>query len=294
MGWRWRRAAGIVVGLGLVAVELNGVGALWKPASLKEDWRHAAQYVAHQAGPNDVALIYLGYYRDAFNYYFRDARPVVGISSLPGEQDAVLSRYKDYDVIWFVQSGEYIVDPDHLNQKWLEAHYPEVAELYPSGIIVKGFAVKYRTPGLPPLAIPSQVTYSNGLALAGYRVPETSLPVNDVWLHPPSTWVHVMLYWTATQPLAEGTHIAVTLEDEAGNVWGGNLPRPNDLNAFYPPQQWQPGEVVRQDFDVNTNPQLSPGTYKVVLRVYPPGSEAALVSSAGDDWLILERVTLTR
>jgi hypothetical protein len=270
------------------------VSGLWKPSALKEDWRHAAQYIAQQSGPNDVALIYLGYYQDAFNYYFRDARPVIGLANVPGEENTVLPRYKDYDVIWFVQSGEYIVDPDHLNQKWLEAHYPEVTELYPSGIIVKGFAVNYRTASLPPLATPSQITYSNGLALSGYRVPQTTLPVNDVWLHPPSTWIHVMLYWSVAQPLAEPVRIAVTLEDEGGNVWGGDLPRPNDLQAFYPPQKWQPGEVVRQDFDINTNPELTPGQYKVVLRVYPTGSDAALVNSSGEDWLILERITLTR
>jgi mannosyltransferase len=292
--WRWQRAAGLLVGVALIGVELNGTSALWQPAALKEDWRNAAQVVAHQSGPNDEALIYLAYYRDAFNYYFKDARPVVGLATQPSEADAVLPGYKDAEVLWFVQSGEYIVDPDHLNQKWLEAHYPETTELYPSGIIVKGFAVRYRTASLPPLAIPAQITYSNGLTLAGYRIPETTLPVNDIWLHPPSTWVHVVLYWSVAQPLAEAARITVNLEDEAGNVWGGNLPRPNDLEAFYPSQKWQPGEVVRQDFDVNTNPQLAPGRYKVVLRVYPAGSDTARVNSNGEDWFILERVTLTR
>jgi hypothetical protein len=64
--------------------------------------------------------------------------------------------------------------------------------------------------------------------------------------------------------------MAASLEDEAGEVWGGELPRAGDLRAFYPPARWQPGEVIRQDLGINTNPDLA----------------------AGDDWLILGRVTL--
>jgi 4-amino-4-deoxy-L-arabinose transferase-like glycosyltransferase len=292
--WRWQRAVGAVVGLGLVGAQLYGVSTVWQSEFLKEDWRHAAHLVEAEAGPDDVVLVYLYYYRDAFQYYFDGAAPVVGLSNQAQDAATALPSYAGHDVVWLVQSGEYLLDPDHLMQKWMEAHYPEITEVYPSGIIVKGFAVKYRSAALPPLATTANVTYSNGLTLAGYRVPEITLPAHDAWLHPPSTWVHTTLYWSVAQPLAEDVHIAVTLEDEAGNEWGGDLPRSNGLSAFYPPLKWQPGEVVRQDFDINTNPALTPGEYKVVLRVYAAGSGAALVSNTGEDWFILERVRLTR
>ncbi len=293
--WQWQRAVGALAGLCLIGAEVYGISTLWQNENLKEDWRHAAHLVSAEAGPNDQTLVYFYYYRDAFNYYSKGAMPVVGLSSLPAEADAALPQYTaGHDVLWLVQSGEYLIDPDHVMQKWFEARYPEVTEVYPSGIIVKGFAINYRTAALPALATPAQVTYPNGLTLAGYRIPETTLPVNDQYYHPPSTWVHTTLYWSVAQPLAQNIRVAVALEDEAGNAWGGDLPRANDLSAFYPPLKWQPGEVVRQDFDINTNPILTAGSYKVVLRVFAAGSDAALVNSTGEDWLILDRVNLTR
>ena len=58
--------------------QLYGVNTVWQPEFLKEDWRHAARLVEAESGPNDVALVYLYYYRDAFRYYFKGAAPVVG------------------------------------------------------------------------------------------------------------------------------------------------------------------------------------------------------------------------
>lgn len=291
--WQWQRAAGAIVGICLVSAELYGVGNVWQVENLKEDWRHAAQVVTEQSSPNDVALIYLYYYQDAFKYYYKGNMKVVPLTNPPEDAGTALPAFANHDVIWLLQSGEYIMDPNHQMEKWLEAHYPEVTEVYPSSISVKAFATKYRTPTLPAYATPASVTFNNGLTLAGYRIPELSLPAHDIWLHPPSTWPHVTLYWAVKQPLAQDVHIAVTLEDQAGNQWGGELPRPNDLYAFYPPLKWQPGEVVRQDLDINTNPALSPGTYKLVLRVFPTGGETALINSTGEDWLILQRINLT-
>jgi len=301
--WRWQRLVGLLAGCGILGAQIYGVQALWQMENFKEDWRHAVGYVAHQAGPKDMALIHLEYYQTAFRYYLNLSFPTLSLPVMapfgshlpePETMDTTLMKFSDYDVIWLAQSGEFLTDPEHRVQSWLEAHYPEVTEVYPSGILIKGFAVNYRTPSLPAYATPLAVNYPNGLTLAGYRVPETALPVNDAWLHPPSTWVHTTLYWSVAQPLNEDVQVAVTLEDEAGNVWGGDLPRSNDLRAFYPPLQWQAGEVIRQDFDVNTNPGLAPGSYKVVLRVYRVGEAAPLGTEAGSgpDWVILQRVTL--
>jgi len=48
-------------------------------------------------------------------------------------------------------------------------------------------------------------------------------------------------------------------------VWGASLERGNDAFHVYPPTRWQPGQVVRADFDVNLNPATPPGTYTLVV-----------------------------
>lgn len=62
--------------------------------------------------------------------------------------------------------------------------------------------------------------------------------------------------------------------------------------ACYPPEEWQPREGVRWDFDANANPQVPPGGYKVVLRVYEGAEGQALDQVGGEDWMIIERVFL--
>jgi hypothetical protein len=92
--------------------------------------------------------------------------------------------------------------------------------------------------------------------------------------------------------LSADIDVSISLEDEQGHVWGGELSRQRDVRAFHPPLQWRPGEVVRWDFDVNTNPQVRPGSYKVVVRVQEEGSAKSLKQANGADWVILDRVSL--
>ena len=296
---RWRWLAGAAVTL-ILASQVYGLSYIWRPGYQKEDFRSAANIVTAQATPDDLVLVHLSWYQSVFRHYYLQPfiHPLLSnISTDRQVQEALEPLLSEPEVIWLVQAGAglpgSIGDPERFVEKWLAARLSVAAEVYPGGVDVKGYLANYRRASLPAWATATAVAYPNGLNLAGYRIPERQLPATDRWLHPPSTWVHVTLYWAVDQPLAGDVRMAVTLEDGAGNVWGGDLPRSNDLRAFYPPLDWQPGEVIRQDFDVNTNPAVAPGEYKVVLRVYPAGNPAPLLNQTGEDWFILDRVLLT-
>lgn len=288
-----------LLAVSVVSVHLYGLAYLWRPGYQREDFRNAARFVSLHATSEDAVLVHLSWYNFVFGHYYPGPFVHPLGSDLPsaavtGER---LQALTTGEALWLVQAGVGQPgqgDPDRFVEAWLGARYPVITEIYPSGVDVIGYAVNYRTARLPPSATPAEVIYPNGLTLRGYRVPQRQFPANDLWLHPPSTWVHVTLYWSVTQPLPEDVRVAVTLEDRAGRVWGGDLPRANDLRAFYPPARWQPGEIIRQDFDVNTNPVLKPGDYKVVLRVYPAGSNTALLVPSGNNWSILSAVNLSR
>jgi 4-amino-4-deoxy-L-arabinose transferase-like glycosyltransferase len=292
----WTMAACL---LPIVGAQLSGLGYLWRPGFQKEDFRTAAQFVSTYATAQDVVMVHLSWYHLVFQHYY--ARPFVyplgSAAQPPGELAERLPPLTQAEVIWLVQAGVGLAgevgDPDRVVERWFAERFPVVTAVYPMGVEVKGYAGNYRTTHLPTSAAPLEVAFPNGLILRGYRLPETSLPVRDIWLHPPSTWVHATLYWSVTTPLLEAVRMEVTLEDEVGAVWGSDLPRADDLRAFYPPLQWRPGEVIRQDFTVNTNPEIAPGEYKVVLRVYDAaGIPLLLDAAAGQDWLILDEVIL--
>ena len=158
------------------------------------------------------------------------------------------------------------------------ARYPVVTAQFPTHITLKGFLL--RAGGFPPLPETRalEIAFGENVRLAGYWLDQRRLPADDVWLHPPSNWLHVILYATPAD-------YRLTLEDGPGNVWGEPLP------AQGLPVTGAPGQVVRLDYDLNLNPELPPGMYKVVLRVAGPTGPRARADN-GESWLILEQVEI--
>lgn len=289
---------GIVPALAVAGLAIYGLSFQWRGGRQREDFRHSAQYLEQRVTERDTVVVHASWARFAFGHYYDDpfVHPFPNNVDTGTRVGLRLQPYLDSDVLWLVQAGVDLSssagDPQHMVERWLTERYPVVTAVFPSGVDVRGYATRYRFTALPDTAIPTAVPYSNGLKLVGYRLPMRELPARDRWLHPPSTWVPVTLYWSVTQPLDAEIDIAISLEDEQGSVWGGALPRTNDLRAFHPPRQWKPGEIVRWDFDVNTNAEVRPGNYKVVVRVFEGEDGQPLKHTGGEDWFILDRVGL--
>jgi hypothetical protein len=187
-----------------------------------------------------------------------------------------------HPVVWLVESHTELADPDHRVNAWLAARYPEVTELYPPGLAaVHAYAPGYLTERLPSAAAPAEAAFEGGLRLAGYAVPQTQVRATDDLFHPPSGWVHATLYWTTAATPSQDCTPFVHLVDDLGQVWGASLERPNDAFDFYPPRRWQPGQIVRADFDVNLNPVTPPGHYALVVGLRNvAGAQVPLVGGA--------------
>ncbi len=295
--FRWYGSLPAVLVFGFA---LYGLSFQWCGNRQREDFRHAAHFLEARATPEDTVVVHVSWARFAFGHYYEEpfAHPFPNNVDSNTPVGDILQPYLESDVLWLVQAGVDLSrpagDPDHVVEGWLAERYPVVTAVFPKGIDVRGYATSYRLESLPHTATPMGVVYPNGLTLKGYDLPMQALPSRDRWFHPPSTWVPVTLYWSVAEPLGADINISISLEDEQGRVWGGGLPRAKDLRAFHPPLSWEPGEIVRWDFDVNANPQIPAGTYKVVVRVEPREGEGALKHAGGEDWVILDRVRLLR
>ena len=62
--------------------------------------------------------------------------------------------------------------------------------------------------------------------------------------------------------------------DGDGQVWGDKLDRERGTLRLWPTSRWEPGEVVREDVDVNLNPITPPGTYRIVVRIVDEQGES--------------------
>jgi 4-amino-4-deoxy-L-arabinose transferase-like glycosyltransferase len=283
LDWLWQRwrPAGLL-GLALVlGLTLAALPSDWSPGNRREAWREAATLIESLAGPNDAVVVQPDYVYPALTRYLPASRPIYYPFTHqlddPGEVDAPLQGLRDYDVVWLVQSHHEELDPKGLVAGWFGARYPLMTEAYPAGISLHAFVQSYRNPD-PPAGISRMNEALGGLLLVGCKAQPASLKARDDLYHPPSGWVHVITYWTATAPVSGDFYPQVRLQDAAGQVWGESLERQSDAIHIWPTSRWQPGEVVRLDYDVNLNPITPPGSYRITIGA-PPGAAQA---SCGD------------
>lgn len=279
--WLWgrRRAAGAAVALTLLGMTLLALPYLWHsdPAYRREDWRTAAAYLNQYAGPADQVVVHADYARLPFDRYYSGPAPISTPFGTPlSGEDQVESGLNELtaqaDTLWLVLSHQEGIDPANLVRAWLGGRFPLVTEQFPAGIAVRGYATHYRLADLPPSATMVEAPPLAGghLRLAGCRLDAGPVPATDEASHPPSGWTHVTLYWQALAPPPVDYQAVVQLVDSQGQVWGASLERPDSTLEVFPMTRWSVDEIVRDDYDVNLNPQVPAGEYQVTVQLREP------------------------
>lgn len=290
--WCWHKLVAGGAGFALFSALIFGLAFVWRPGFQKEDWRHAAEYVAARAGPNDAVVVHLEYYRVPFSYYFR-GRALTPFGSHVKTMDEVgrgFAPLLSADNIWLVQSGEFLTDPDKLVQNWLALRYGLGTEQFPQSISVRQYVVQPAAASLPAAARPLSVEFDSGLQLVGIQLDAQQLPATDQWLHPPSNYLHLRLYWSTTRALPPEPVVQVMLEDGPGNQWGALLERPGAVRAFYPLARLPAGALLRDEMDLIVNPAAKPGVYKLVLRV--SNADGSAMQANGQSYIVLDEVLI--
>jgi mannosyltransferase len=299
LGQRWP-ALGAATYLLALGVSLYALPYDWSPQARKEEWRGVVDYLATHARPDDAILIHPDFVRIPFQYYERGPGHAYAVFPGPLSAEAqvepAMQKIVWHPVVWLVQSHIETPDPQRLVEGWLAARYPLITELYPPGVTLKGYAVAYRLPALPASARPLDAVFAGRLRLLGYTVDGERFRATDDLYHPPSGWIHVTLYWQATAPLEQDYTATVHLNDDLGQVWGAQLDRPGGAMRFYPPTRWEPGQVIRDDYDVNLNPATPPGGYRLTTGLLSAAGEQvpAVVDGAAADRVMLGRVDIVR
>jgi 4-amino-4-deoxy-L-arabinose transferase-like glycosyltransferase len=280
--YRWAGVASALLAVGLLSY---GLCHNWSLEYRKEEWRAAARYVEDHARQGDAVLSHVEYTRIPFSYYYRGDSPVFapfgGRVGGGDEVSATLAGLGDYDTVWLVQSHTDQVDPDRAVESWLAHSFPLVTEQYPPGVEIKGYAVRHRLGIVPLTAHSVDAIFGEGVRLAAYEIDGVVHAATDDTYHPPSGWIHVTLYWEALVEISGDYSAVVRMTDDAHQVWGGSLERATGAMQFYPSSSWVPGEIVRDDHDVNLNPQTPTGEYNLEVRLFTASGEELLASHEG-------------
>jgi mannosyltransferase len=274
---RLRRVVGLAAAGLLLTLAVAGLAANAAPENRKEDWRAAAAYVRDHAAADDAILVVADFAAVPFRYYYRGPAAVFtpwgGRLSDPAAISAPLDGLATVNNVWLVQSHQEPIDPDGLIPRLLDQRYPTVTEQFPKGVRLTGYAVRTRLTQLPPGVV--RVDQSLGpLRLVGRTVDPGPHFAVDRTYHPPSGWVHMTLYWQADLPVDLDYLVSVRLVDAVGQVWGDKLDRPSSTLRRYPTSRWAPGEIVRDEYDVNLNPATPPGAYRLEVSVLAPDGNA--------------------
>ncbi len=293
LGERWR-AVGWAVGLVVTLMIAASLPRLWTPDAYRENWRAAADYIVdyqHAGADLPAAIVtHVDYTRRPLQWYLeKDERaesdlPVFhpfGSPIAPGDADAVVGppiqgiMDNGAATLWLTQSHLEGVDDERVVQNWLSRQYPLVTEQFPTGINLTGYALQSRFDELPELSSDAHFTDAEivpGLTLVACELITPVTSAGDQAMHPPSGWVHVRLWWRADAPLDDDYIATAQMVGEEG-VWGDRLYRGNEALRRWPTSTWQPGEIVRDEIDINLNPVTPDGEYPVLIGVMDGAGE---------------------
>jgi hypothetical protein len=83
--------------------------------------------------------------------------------------------------------------------------------------------------------------------------------------HPGNT-IHLTLFWQALAKMDQDYIVFTHLVDGEGRLWGQKDNPPVD--GFYPTSQWEEGEIVRDQYDIDISPDAPLGEYRIEVGMY--------------------------
>jgi hypothetical protein len=191
-------------------------------------------------------------------------------------------------------TADYVVF--YLNQ--VQRENPDLAmvnyfhSLEPEHVVrVKGidYAWIYRAPEpIPDSVVPAQhvqrAWFGDDLALLGYDVDGSQMPLDRLGTPPLDGKVRVNLYWQGLREMEADYRIFLDLVNGVYHVWGKQDGRP--YWDGYPTNRWPKGLVMKDVREIEVWPGTPPGFYQVAISVYDPASGRWLPPAGGGDLLI--------
>jgi len=250
----------------------------FSPDYYKEDYRSVARHVEEHSQVGDV-IVGASFDSWAFPHYYRGNLPMVWLPR-PGKNMVmdVQELTRQYDRIWLVGDRLFEHDPKGQVRAWLDDHlFKTTALVFPSyGSSPTLMAYLTTSPlldRLPAVRYPLEASFGGKITLRGYDLPLEVPPVGER--------LRLTLYLQAKEAMREDYKISVRLVDAEGRPWGqyDNLP----LNGTFPTSHWSPGTIVRERCDVPIQPGTPPGSYRLEVRMYQPGTSESLEVSVGGE-----------
>jgi len=309
------RALAAMVSIGYLIVTGYSLYNFWHNEQYAEDdLRGAVNFIAERWRPGDVILVNAGYAYPAFAYYYPDpiARRVRlpfytplsgGVSALATASkrplllmtgsiggaknlgwgdarsdffaataeetrlalDGVLEAHQR---VWMLRLYDTVVDPDGVTRSYLEEHahlFEDQGFTGESQLRVQGFITE-SNPSLPVTANFALKMIGEQVQLVGYETGARNLRAGDVF--------DTVLYWRLLQSVNHNYRLSLQFLDAHGQ----NVAQTDELplSEMLPMTRWRVGELYREPLRVKIPPQIAPGEYRAIVKLYEPRSGVVL------------------
>jgi len=268
------------------------------PRVARPDFRGAVGFIQQKAQRGDAVILVGGHMEPITRYYLR--REDVTIYPLPrgvlldlghplrwGEVAPVFNELtRNHPRVWTVFWQEDLADPQRLVYSLAQTYWCPVLPVGLSEAVDVGLYLVVDPLNLPLDPIPQHrlgIPFRNGLELLGFDAariltPHTSVDVcfqvrrqQDGVRVAAGETLYVVLYFRVQTPQSRDLTGFVHLVSRDGSKAYALADRLLGDYA-YPPQRWQVGEVIRQEFPVRIPPETRPGEYALEIGLYYPGS----------------------
>ena len=120
---------------------------------------------------------------------------------------------------------------------------------------------------------PTAVNFGNEIDLIGYDIDEARAQPGDT--------VDVTLYWRARGEMDQDYTVFTHLIDDEGQIWAQMDDQP--LRGDYPTSFWDPGQVVRDKYELILPSDIPPGEYQLEVGLYlaPTAERLPVLDDAG-------------
>ena len=106
----------------------------------------------------------------------------------------------------------------------------------------------------------------------------------------PGDSIHLTLYWQAQRRMEKDYTVFVHLIDEEGQIWGQKDNQPE--GGFYSTSFWDPGEVIKDEYQFQVRPETAVGEYQIEVGMYLLDTNERLPLRDGSGEVIDDRILL--
>ncbi|MBI4301748.1 MAG: glycosyltransferase family 39 protein [Chloroflexi bacterium] len=288
--WLRNRGRGWALLAGLIFIVPNAFSFHhyhFDPWSGREDLRDAARFLESQRQPNDLILFDAPWGNEFIDYYLTEPFHQAGLPDpLPLNPEATIAQLQglvsQYPRIWLISWQTWFSDPTLFVESWLSKNSVTFTEGYFPYVTVKGY---FTTPTLltevPTIEHPLVAELGGMVRLLGYDLDKGELASKGR--------LRLTLYWQSFKPLDKDYKVFVHFVDKDLRFYGQKDNRP--LFDQFLTSQWPPGDILRDNYQIDLKPDTPPGEYWLLVGMYDPVTGQRLdIPALGQNYVPLDAI----